>query len=333
MRALVHNLLLEFQSNQPQVLGGWRQIFDLEIEAAAGNPDLTTPQIRVAAAVVEDLERPPETRPAYEEPDSSDQKRRLRYYETGSGGFLDLARPAQISFNFESSTAKITLTRQVLDAGSLEDLTIIALAPFLRRRGIFVAHAFCAAKTSAIARGAAVLFCGPPGSGKTTTGLALLDQGWSFLANDAALLGEEQGLVKVYPSPGAINLHPETLTHLPQYRDRVNEKADKLQGGKLLIPRGVLLANDTLEASAAVGFIFFPRLTNHSLFSLHEVPSAVGLARLIEENVEQWDKDTYTENIDLLTTLSRQAAFYDLQIPRGLDFNPGFFDLLSGLPS
>ena len=321
MHALLHNLLLELQSSDPQVLDGWKQILDLEIKAAAARPGPAIPQVRLKAAVVDRLQPPLEARPSFEEHIEGLEKRKLRYYATKNGGFLDLARPAQIAFNFAASAAQINLTRPVLDVGNLEDLTLIALAPFLRRCGIFITHAFAAVRPfTADSDSAAILLCGPPGCGKTTTGLSLIDQGWGFLANDAALLQEAQGQINVCPSPGAINLHPKTISLLPAYRDLVDSDDQTIHNRKTVIPRGALLAKITLAAPTAVQTILFPRITDGRQHSLHEMSPAIGLARLIEENVDRWDKYTYLEHIDLLTDLSRQASFFDLHLARGQVF-------------
>ena len=76
----------------------------------------------------------------------------------------------------------VSLAEDVGD-GRFEDLTTMALAPVLRRRGIYLIHAF-----SAAANGQALLLCGASGSGKTTTGLALCAAGMQLLANDIAAL-------------------------------------------------------------------------------------------------------------------------------------------------
>jgi hypothetical protein len=321
MRALLQNLLLGLDTNNRQVQDGWQTIFDYEIKAAAARPK-SYPDIRLAAVVASDLPQPPNRMPPDEGSSTGEQGRRVRYTKNEGGGFLDLARPASIRFNFSESEARITFTQELLNAGNLEDLTLIALAPFLRRRGTFLLHAFAAARDTA------VLLCGPPGSGKTTTGLALLQKGWRYLANDAALLRLDEGQVRVYPSPGAINLHPQTLALLPHFQDRLPLAAQPTPGGKYTISRGALLAGHEGVKPTAVGAILFPRLSDQSTFSLHEVNSAVGLARLIEENVDQWDSDTYEASIDLLAQLSHQAAFYDLHLPRGQAPDSGLFDAL-----
>jgi hypothetical protein len=78
----------------------------------------------------------------------------------------------------------------------------------------------------------------------------------------------------------------------------------------------------------AVNTILFPCLTDQIHYSLHEVSPALGLARLIEENVEQWDSSTYETTIDLLTSLSRQVNFFDLLLPRGQALDKALFDAL-----
>ena len=306
MRARLNDLLLELTSSDPQVQDTWRVLFDLEIQADAAGPDEETPHIRLAAAVSSSLQTPPQIRPSYQ-----GSANKVRYYASNDGGFLDLARPAQILFDFPTATAQITLNRDLLDGGNLEDLTLIALAPFLRRRGLFITHAFSSAQESA------VLLCGPPGSGKTTTGLALLNQGWEYLANDAALLQDMEGQVMVLPSPGAINLHPDAFSLLPGYSFTACSPTLPAGRGKIIYPRGTLLPGKKIAGRTAVSTVFFLTFTNQSQPALHEVPRAIGLARLIEENVDQWDQDTYLNHIDLLTTLSRQAAFYDLHLIRG----------------
>ena len=322
MRALLHNLLLEFAAENPQVQDGWQALFDLEIKTAAAQPEPGSPDIRLAAVVTTHLPHSPAARPSYIQPGTAGQGRPLRYYETERGGRLDLPRPAQITFDFLESAAQITLTPQGLDARSLEDLTLIALSPFLRRRGFFMLHAFAAARESA------VLLCGPPGSGKTTTGLALLKKGWRYLANDAALLRDDAGQVKAYPSPGAINLHPRTLALLPDFQDRLPPVPQPVRGGKHILSRGTLLLDQEHADPTVVGTILFPCLTNQAQESLHEVTPAIGLARLIEENIDQWDRGTHAAHFDLLTRLSRQANFFDLHLPRGRLPNPGLLNAL-----
>jgi hypothetical protein len=54
--------------------------------------------------------------------------------------------------------------------GVFEDVVAIGLSPLLRRRGMFLIHAFAAAPTP---YHAGVVLIGDIGAGKTTTGLAM----------------------------------------------------------------------------------------------------------------------------------------------------------------
>lgn len=324
IRALLHDLLLSFQSDDPRVLAGWQKLFDVEIAAADALPHDARPDVSIAVAVTTQLPQPPADRPSYDEQPGANRERSVRFYDSENGGLLDLARPAQISFNFDDSLAGITLTRRILDTGNLEDITMIALAPFLRRRGAYMAHAF------AVAAQTAVLLSGPSGSGKTTTGLALIEAGWTYLANDVTLLRHDANGVEALQSPGAINLHPHTLTLLPALQDRLTPSDTVEASGKYVLPRTALLAETQLATAAPVSAILFPTITAQKEATLHQLPRAIGMARLVEEGVDQWDKQTYEDHVNLLALLSHQVDFFELRLPdsRLVGHKP-LFDLLN----
>ncbi|MBK9054231.1 MAG: hypothetical protein IPL78_25960 [Chloroflexi bacterium] len=69
------------------------------------------------------------------------------------------------------------LTPGLLDSGRFEDLFWVAVAPWLRQRGLFLVHGFAAASPD---EQQTILLVGRSGSGKTTTGLALLQTGWRW---------------------------------------------------------------------------------------------------------------------------------------------------------
>lgn len=69
----------------------------------------------------------------------------------------------------------------------------------------------------------ALALSGPPGSGKTTTAIALLEAGWSYLSDDFCPLHKETGLVHPFPRSLWVRVHP-------------GEEARNLGQGKLLFP-------------------------------------------------------------------------------------------------
>lgn len=283
---------------------------DREIEAAASLPAGTSADIVLLASVTSQLPHLPHVEPAYSQPLAKKNQERLRFFETETGGIIEFTRPAQIHFDFDKTLATVYLSEKLLDPGNVDDITMVALAPFLRRRGFFLTHAFAAAKETA------VLLCGPSGSGKTTTGLALLQAGWRYLANDAALMGHEQGRVYAYPSPGAIKIRPKTLALLPAYPERLASRNRRAPRQAVNVTRHSIFADNELGEKAPIRFVLFPSITAVSESAiLSPMPAAIGMARLAEESVDRWDHAAYESHLDLLTLLGRQAAFFQLQVP------------------
>jgi hypothetical protein len=308
MRALLHDLRLTLESDDEALLDGWRRLFDIEVGRASTLPSDVVPDIALTAVVLSQLPQIAAGQPSYIDP-LPEGGRRVRYHETSGGGILDLARPARIHFDFLAGQARILLTRSILDTGNLEDVTMIALAPFLRRRSFYMAHAF------AVSGDTAVLLSAPSGGAKTTTGLALVQQGARYLANDVTLLRSDGDLIKAYLSPGAVNVHPHTLSLLPDFRERLPAGETAGESGKIVLSRDVLFESGQLGDVSPVKAILFSSITEQSDYSLHDVPAAVGMARLIEEGVDQWDGPAHDDHISFLAALSRQVHFYDLRLP------------------
>lgn len=177
------------------------------------------------------------------------------------------------------------ITTAILHNGRLLDVTYTALSPFLRRRGLFLAHAFAAARNDRC-----VLLVGPSGSGKTTAGLSLLQQGWRLLGNDVVMLQQRADAVYALPTPGRIRLRPQTQRLLPS-------------AGNLA----------QWAPPATVALLCFPQIVPSAPSQLHALPPAVGLARLMAESVDRWDAATVPEHVACLRRLCAQTAVFTLQ--------------------
>ncbi len=101
-----------------------------------------------------------------------------------------------------------------------------AMGVLLHQRGLLVLHASAVA-----ANGGALLFLGAKGLGKSTTAAALLDRGYSFLADDVVALDVgESGSPRALPAFPQIKLWPDAVACLgasPDDLPRLSSLHDK----------------------------------------------------------------------------------------------------------
>jgi len=108
--------------------------------------------------------------------------------------------------------AEIAPPEREVEPGSAGAMLQIAVALGLRRFGLYHLHA-AALRHEA---GAAMLVVGGSGAGKTTTTLALLEAGASWLGDDALFLAAGAGGVRIAAFPRAFHLGPATLAAFPR---------------------------------------------------------------------------------------------------------------------
>jgi hypothetical protein len=238
----------------------------------------------------------------------------LHYHD---GALLSLP----LSETTDTPTIAGYVTPKALAYGRFEDITFTTLAPFLRRRGYYLIHAFAASKD-----GRATLIVGPSGSGKTTTGLNLLLQGWQLLANDILLLEKRDGLVFALPTPGGVNIRAQTWALLPQLHTFLPQSHQT--DGKINLSGHELTGGQWAEPTIA-GLILFPQVTARPCSEAHCLNRAVALVRLLEESADRWDETTLAGHVDLLQLLSRQTAVYDLQLGQDVNHLPNLVEKLA----
>jgi len=207
----------------------------------------------------------------------------------------------------EGASITVQLTVHALQPRRLEDIVFGSLAPLLRRRGVYLIHAFAAAKGNK-----AILLAGESGSGKSTTGLCLVRQGWAYLANDVVFLKEHEGIVEAWPTPGGISLDPTTVELLPHLAHQFT--GDRLRAGKQYFPAREIIEDWASPAPVAV--ICFPRVNGDAVSNIHKLSQSVAIARLMEGSIDRWDRPVLRDHIRLLERLGRQSESYDLSLGR-----------------
>ena len=211
--------------------------------------------------------------------------------------------------------AAATVTGELLDAaldtyGVLEDVVAIGLTALLRRRGMFLIHAFAAA-----CNGRAVLLVGDIGSGKTTSGISLLGAGWRLIANDSPLL-TQANWVEALAYPGLLSAYPDTLRRFPELAAMAEPSLpqDNALGRRKTTFAAESIYPNTWIASAPVGAIIFPHVAQRATHEVQKLGEAEALRRLLPNAIDRWDTEYIPQHLQLLRALAASAPAYQVEL-------------------
>ena len=235
----------------------------------------------------------------------------MTYYRTGNCLTAYIPHWGRFDVNLETNVVMGTITQACIDTyGVFEDMIIVALAPLLRRRGLYTIHAFAAA----IDNKAAVLI-GDVGAGKSTTGISLLCQGAQLISNDSPLLYvDEQGGVKMYAYPGMLSTYPDTLSWFPNLSGVVDQ-ATRMDGSEKLSFALDDAWPDQWAMVSSPGALFFPIITpGLKASSIEPLSGFQALQRLVSQSIENWDYETIPANLRALRSLVDAAPAFELRL-------------------
>lgn len=258
----------------------------------------------------------------------------VSYYGRHNLVSVRLPKYGLITVDLERRRLVGAVTRSCLDTyGVFEDVMMITLAPLYRRHGWFPLHAFAALAPN----GRAALITGPMGSGKTTTGLALLSAGWKLLSNDSPLLTADNGLVKVLAYPGRLSAFDDSLARFDQLKRFIPHETGGAAGSIDLLTAAVPSKrvfraeeafDDPWAAMGPAGGVFFPQVVpeiSHS--ELVDISPTEAVLQLMPQAIEGWDKEAIGQNLQLLTKLVEQVPCYTLRLSPHLEQLPALIEL------
>lgn len=245
----------------------------------------------------------------------------VSYYGTNSLVTIRMSKYGLITVDLDSSRLIGAVTRNCLEVyGAFEDVLMISLAPLYRRRGWFPLHAFAALSPD----GRAALITGHMGSGKTTTGLALLNAGWKLLSNDSPLLTSQADQIRVLAYPGQLSAFDDSLAFFDTLQRFIpDETEDQTAAIDLMAPQGpqkrVFRAEEAFEepwaAMGVAGGVFFPQVVpGLSQSELLPVPPKEAVLQLMPQAIEGWDKAAVAQSLQLLRRLVEQVPCYHLRL-------------------
>ena len=221
-------------------------------------------------------------------------------YTDDSGLFLELGGAAVQVVNGSSVTVQVWFTELPrLGDALFGRAASFAVCAGLRRFGLFDMHSAGVVEPES---GNAVLIVGPSGSGKSTLTLQLVKSGWSYLSDDELLLSLVDGAVEArgFRRFFAVSEAGAGLKHC------FEPAGSKPAAGAF--PRALL----------------FTRLNNESRSELSKLTPSETMARLLRACPwATYDKSIANANLELLSTLARQANGFALSAGRDL-LDPGF---------
>ncbi|GAB4281794.1 MAG: hypothetical protein Kow0080_35490 [Candidatus Promineifilaceae bacterium] len=222
--------------------------------------------------------------------------------------FLDgaLVRVPQNAMPNETAVLTGWVTAPAMQNRRLEDITFTGLAPVLRRKGIYLLHAF-----AVCANGRSLLLVGPSHSGKTTTGLWLLANGWKMLANDVVALTASEGGVTACPTPNLVGIRPPTLGLVPYWHAFVAKEASSRGYAEV---SSDLFVNGRYPSAAPAATICFMARSQSPTSTLTPLSPAIALSKLMAESVDRWDTAVLPAHTAFLAQLVQQAACYQLTV-------------------
>lgn len=231
------------------------------------------------------------------------------YLTDGSSTFHHSGTRAGEAFLAPSFFQKATLLQR--------NFWAFALLKLLRPLDIFGLHAAGVGRN-----GLGVLIIGTPGSGKSTLTIGLIRNGWSYLSDDALLVRRVGNGVEALAFRKNFYVDADTASN---YDDLPlgDEMADSYGGTKrrLHIDRAYPAQ---YREQCIPQVLLFSRVAGAPESSLIACDPVSALKNLLAQSGPQlFDRNTMGRQIDLLSSLVRQCACYELSAGLDLYHDPG----------
>ncbi|MDP3278754.1 MAG: hypothetical protein Q8Q09_26420 [Deltaproteobacteria bacterium] len=194
-----------------------------------------------------------------------------------------------------------------------------ALCLALREWELFELHAACV-----VDRDLAALIVGDSGSGKTSTTLAMITAGASFLADDRVLLRRGSGAVQVCAYPRDFHVTDQTMSAHQALRDRVSSGEGTAFDHKRLLDGYAVFSQRFVRSWGARKVLVLPSIRGESGTLVRRVSASEGFGHLLESSalalVDGVRKRS--ENLAVLRDLANESSAFEVQLGREWLENP-----------
>lgn len=198
---------------------------------------------------------------------------------------------------------------------SQQELLMLALLWLLRRHGLYGLHANAIVKD-----GLGILFVGGTCSGKSTTSLSLIRQGWRYLSDDVTLLRHSPNGIQAITFQKGFSFDPNLANHYPELEEPL--RTAPFNGKKRFLDIDPIYPDRFLPCCLPKVLIF-PKIVSHDKSELIPVNRAMSLILLSQNSGGTMvDKEMVKKQIEVLKQLVYQTSSYQLLAGRDLYEKP-----------
>ena len=154
---------------------------------------------------------------------------------------------------------------------------LLCFLMLLRRFEAFGLHANCVVKAN---RG--FLIVGPSGAGKTTLTIALVREGWRFVADDALVLRAGDGDLEAFALRRGLSCTAETAELFPELRTAIAEGRDLADGKRLVGIDSTYRGRSISRCTPRV--LAFPQVTREPRTEIAPLEATEAMTALLEQS-------------------------------------------------
>jgi hypothetical protein len=196
---------------------------------------------------------------------------------------------------------------------SQQEFLMLSLLWLLRKHGLYALHG------NALVKEAGILLVGGTGSGKSTTALSLIRQGWRYLSDDVTLLRYNLDGIEAIAFPKGFSIDPDLANHYPELS--IPFKAS-LNGQKRFLDINSICP-DRFLFSCIPRVLIFPKIVPQDKSQIVPIYRTKALILLIDNSGGFIvGKKVVTKQIEVLKKLVYQTSHYQLLLGRDLYKEP-----------
>jgi hypothetical protein len=229
----------------------------------------------------------------------------LTSYGNGKEMYFTLKDGSIIELDPVSRKANGFFKKEILD--DLMGLFSLITAPFaelLKYQRLYSLHS-----AALYSNGVGYLVSGESGSGKTTTSLSMVSEGFKYVSDDALLLEETNGDIMVHSMFNTFNIDRDLAEHFP---DVVKEEDIPLKKGAKVSVNISEIFPDSFIPYLRPDVIIFPRITSDRKSRVYPIGKMDVYARLLKQTVLAVDNEASRNQLKAIERLVKQTRGFDL---------------------